>query len=47
VYGELAELVAQGAMRAGVEATYPLEQYQEALRHAQKNARSGKVRFVP
>jgi NADPH:quinone reductase-like Zn-dependent oxidoreductase len=47
VYGELAALVEQGAMRAGVEATYPLDQYQKALRHAQQNGRGGKVLFVP
>jgi NADPH:quinone reductase-like Zn-dependent oxidoreductase len=47
VYGELAELVEQGAISAVIEATYPLDQYQQALRHAQKNARAGKVLFVP
>jgi len=31
----------------GTEATYPLDQYQTALRHAQKNARTGKVLFTP
>jgi NADPH:quinone reductase-like Zn-dependent oxidoreductase len=47
VYGELAELVTEGALRSVVEATYPLDQYQNALRHAQKSARGGKVLFVP
>jgi NADPH:quinone reductase-like Zn-dependent oxidoreductase len=47
VYGELADLIERGVIRAVVEATYPLDQYQQALRHAQKNARSGKVLFVP
>jgi NADPH:quinone reductase-like Zn-dependent oxidoreductase len=47
VYGELAELVDHGAISAVVEATYPLDQYQQALRHAQKNARTGKVLFIP
>ena len=47
VYGELVELLEQHAIGAVVEATYPLDQYQEALRHAQKNARSGKVLFIP
>ena len=47
VYGELAELVEHGAISAVVEATYPLDQYQQALRHAQKNARTGKVLFIP
>jgi NADPH:quinone reductase-like Zn-dependent oxidoreductase len=47
VYHELAELVEQRAISAVVEATYPLDQYQTALRHAQKSARTGKVLFVP
>jgi NADPH:quinone reductase-like Zn-dependent oxidoreductase len=47
VYGELSELVAQGAIGTVVEARYPLGQYQKALRHAQKNARTGKVLFLP
>jgi NADPH:quinone reductase-like Zn-dependent oxidoreductase len=47
VYAELVELVNQGVMRANVEATYPLDQYQEALRHAQGDTRNGKVLFVP
>jgi hypothetical protein len=47
VYGELSELVEQGAIGADFEATYPLDQFQEVLRHAQKNARTGKVLFIP
>ena len=47
VYGELSALVEEGTIGAVVEATYPLDQFQEALRHAQRNARTGKVLFVP
>ncbi|OKI49264.1 zinc-dependent alcohol dehydrogenase family protein [Micromonospora sp. CB01531] len=47
VYAELSELVEKGAIGAVVEATYPLDQHQKALRHAQKNARTGKILFVP
>jgi NADPH:quinone reductase-like Zn-dependent oxidoreductase len=47
IYGELAELVAQGVIGAEVEATYPLAEYQVALAHAQRTARSGKVLFTP
>jgi NADPH:quinone reductase-like Zn-dependent oxidoreductase len=47
VHSELAELVTQGALSAVVEAAYPLDQYQQALRHAQQNGRTGKVLFVP
>jgi len=46
VYRELSKLVKRGAIGAVVEATYPLDQFQEALRHAQKNARTGKVLFI-
>jgi NADPH:quinone reductase-like Zn-dependent oxidoreductase len=46
IYGELAELGAQGVIGAEVEATYPLEQYPVALAHAQRPARSGKVLFT-
>ena len=47
VYGELLELVEHGVIGAIVEATYPPDQYQKAPRHAQKNARTGKVLFIP
>jgi len=47
VYGELARLVEQGAISAVVEATYPLDEHQKALQHAQQNARTGKVLFTP
>ncbi len=47
VYGKLLGLVERGALRANVEATYSLDQYQPALRHAQNDARHGKVLFVP
>jgi NADPH:quinone reductase-like Zn-dependent oxidoreductase len=47
VYGELAELVEAGVINAAVEATYPLAQHRQALAHAAKSGRSGKVLFVP
>jgi NADPH:quinone reductase-like Zn-dependent oxidoreductase len=47
IYAELAELVAQGVMRAEVEATYGLDQFPVALAHAQRAGRSGKVFFTP
>ena len=46
VYGELSELVEQRAIGTVVEATYPLDQYQKAIRHAEKAARTGKVLFT-
>jgi len=47
VYGELAGLVEQGAISAVVEATYPLDEHDNALRHAQQTARNGKILFTP
>src|SRR5262249_57025148 len=47
VYAELAALVEDGGLGAVVEATYPLDQYQAALRHAQRSARADKVLFTP
>jgi NADPH:quinone reductase-like Zn-dependent oxidoreductase len=47
IYRELAELVAQGVISAEVEATYPLDEYQVALAHAQRTVRAGKVLFTP
>ena len=42
IYGELAELVEQGVLEAAVEATYPLEEYREAL--AQRPGPGGPAR---
>jgi NADPH:quinone reductase-like Zn-dependent oxidoreductase len=45
-YAPLAALVADGTLRAPVAATYPLEQYQDALAHATKTGGAGKVLFA-
>jgi NADPH:quinone reductase-like Zn-dependent oxidoreductase len=45
-YGRLASLVAEGALRAPVEATYSLEQYRDALAHAARAGRTGKALFT-
>lgn len=42
-YGELLALLAEGKLSTPVEATYPLGQVQEALRHAARGGRDGKV----
>lgn len=42
-FGEIIPLVASGMLRAKVEATYPLQRVQEALAHAAKGERKGKV----
>lgn len=47
IYAELTELVEHGALKTPVEATYPLEQYREAIIHARRSGRAGKVLFTP
>jgi len=43
VFGELIPLVVTGALKAEVEATYPLDRIKEALAHASRSERKGKV----
>jgi NADPH:quinone reductase-like Zn-dependent oxidoreductase len=45
-YRELATLVADGILAAPVEATYALVDYREAIAHAARNGRNGKVLFA-
>jgi NADPH:quinone reductase-like Zn-dependent oxidoreductase len=45
-YHELATLVADGTLAAPVEATYTLDDYREAIAHAARNDRNGKVLFA-
>jgi NADPH:quinone reductase-like Zn-dependent oxidoreductase len=45
-YRHLAALVADGTLSAPVEATYELANYREALRHAARSERNGKVLFI-
>jgi NADPH:quinone reductase-like Zn-dependent oxidoreductase len=45
-YHELAALVADGTLSTPVEATYALAEYREAIAHATRNDRNGKVLFV-
>jgi trans-2-enoyl-CoA reductase len=47
VFGELIKLVATGALRAHVEATYPLSRIKEALAHAMRPGRDGKILLTP
>ena len=46
IYGELAALVDNGTLAAPVEATYTLADYREAIGHAARNDRHGKVLFT-
>ena len=45
-YRELADLVANGTLAGPVEATYALADYREAIGHAARNDRHGKVLFT-
>jgi NADPH:quinone reductase-like Zn-dependent oxidoreductase len=45
-YERLATLVAKGVLSAPVDASYPLESYRDALAHAAKSGRDGKVVFT-
>ncbi len=44
-YRYLASLVDKGELKAAVEATYPLEKFQDAFAHAQRPGRTGKILF--
>ncbi len=44
---ELAQLVIDGTLRTTVEARYPIDEIRVALRHAQQEARSGKILLLP
>ncbi|MBV6430124.1 MAG: Quinone oxidoreductase 1 [Bryobacteraceae bacterium] len=43
VFGELIPLVVAGALKAEVEATYPLDRVKDALAHASRSERKGKI----
>jgi NADPH:quinone reductase-like Zn-dependent oxidoreductase len=47
LYAELAAKLRDGALRAPVEATYPIEDIKTALAHAQRGGRNGKVLVLP
>ena len=47
VYGRLAGLLADGSIAVPVEARYPLSRAREALLHAAREGRGGKVLIVP
>jgi NADPH:quinone reductase-like Zn-dependent oxidoreductase len=45
-YQEIAGLVSSGELTVEIDRTYRLEQYAEALDHAERYERSGKVLFM-
>lgn len=47
MYDKLARLFVDGTLQVPVEATYPLQQAKEALAHAAREGRGGKVLFTP
>jgi NADPH:quinone reductase-like Zn-dependent oxidoreductase len=47
MYALLRDLVVQGVLHAEVEATYPLERARDAVAHAMRDGRSGKILFTP
>lgn len=47
VYNEVAELLMSGILHSPVEATYTLDQVSEALAHANREGRDGKIIFTP
>lgn len=46
LYQRLAMLAAQGTIRSEIAATYPLEQFAQAMQHAERAERDGKVLLV-
>jgi len=47
IYSELAGHLLRGTLQAPVERVYPIEEIGEALRHAQRGARGGKILVAP
>lgn len=47
VYGELRDYVLDGRMQAEIEATYPIDQIKDAVAHAMRGERRGKIMILP
>jgi NADPH:quinone reductase-like Zn-dependent oxidoreductase len=47
IYADLAGKIRDGVLKAPVEATYPLDDIKQALAHAQRGGRNGKVLVLP
>lgn len=45
IYRHLSTLIAEDKMYAEVQQTYPLDQFKDAVAHAQKSERNGKILF--
>lgn len=47
VFNEIASMIGAGSLRAEIAATYGIEEIQDAVRHAARGERNGKVLIVP
>ncbi len=47
IYADLAGKIRDGRLRAPIDATYPIDQIKQALAHAQRGGRHGKVLVLP
>jgi NADPH:quinone reductase-like Zn-dependent oxidoreductase len=47
LYADLGEKLRAGILRAPIDSTYPIEQIKEALTHAQRAGRNGKILVLP
>jgi trans-2-enoyl-CoA reductase len=47
IYADLGQQIAKGALSAPVEMVYPIEEIKEAVAHAQRGERSGKILVAP
>ena len=47
LYADLAIKLRDGVLRAPIEAAYPIEEIKQALAHAQRGGRDGKVLVLP
>ena len=47
LYADLAGKLRDGVLKAPIEAFYPIDEIKQALAHAQRDGRSGKVLVLP
>ncbi len=47
IYADLGQQIAKGALSAPIEMVYPIEEIKEAVAHAQRGERSGKILVAP
>jgi NADPH:quinone reductase-like Zn-dependent oxidoreductase len=47
LYADLAAKIRDGVLKAPIDATYPIDNIKQALAHAQRGGRSGKVLVLP